>query len=110
MKMEDRLLKIIKNYGVLAQLKYLQSEIFEFNEAVIRCEEAYLSDCSTSHYKNLKQHIAEELADVEVMLLQIKEYYKIDGNDISKTMNSKIERQLNRIEASNESNSTDRTH
>ena len=41
---------------------------------------------------------------------EIKEYYKIDGNDISKTMNSKIERQLNRIEASNESNSTDRTH
>ena len=108
MKMEDKLLKIIKNYGVLAQLKYLQSEVFEFNEAVIRCEEAYLNDCSTSHYKNLKEHIVEELADVEVMLLQIKEYYKIDSNEILIIMNEKIERQLKRIEDSNESNSTDR--
>ncbi len=100
--MDEKLLKIIKNYGVLPQLKYLQSEIFEFNEAVIKCEEAYSSDGSLSHYDYLKKHIVEELADVEVMLLQFKEYYKIDGKEILEIMNKKIDRQLKRIEASNE--------
>jgi len=100
--MEDKLLKIINNYGVIEQLKYLQSEVFEFNEAVIRCEEAYLNDVSEQYFENLKEHIIEELADVEVMLLQIKEYYKIDRKEIINIINQKIERQLKRIEAANE--------
>lgn len=36
--MEDKLLKIINHYGILPQLKYFQSEVFELNEAVITHE------------------------------------------------------------------------
>ena len=33
--MKDKLLKIIKNYGVIPQLKYFQTEVFELNESII---------------------------------------------------------------------------
>ncbi len=90
--MEEKLLKIINHYGVIPQLKYFQSEVFELSEAIVRHdEEAYPNDIST-------EHIAEEIADVAVMLLQFKEYYHIDGNDILKIMNEKIDRQLKRID------------
>lgn len=99
--MEEKLLKIINHYGVIHQLKYFQSEVFEFNEAVITLEKTEEESCR-SHVCNARieserQHIAEELADVEVMLLQLKEYYHIDGKDILKIMNEKIDRQLERI-------------
>ena len=47
--------------------------------------------------KSNKNHIAEEIADVAVMLSQFKVYYHIDDNDILKIMNEKIDRQLERI-------------
>lgn len=36
--MTDKLLKIINHYGVMPQLKYFQSEVFELNEAIIKYE------------------------------------------------------------------------
>ncbi len=100
--MQEKLLKIINNYGVLPQLKYFQSEIFELNEAIIRYEEF------NEHIENLEvydfdeteikeEHIAEEIADVLVMLKQIQYFYKIEDKDIEEVMNYKIERQLERI-------------
>ena len=98
--MEEKLLKIINHYEVLPQLKYFQSEIFEMNEAIIKYEN--IPNGIYEHIKNeYKEHIAEEIADVEVMLLQLKEYYHIDGNDILKIMNEKIDRQLERIKNEN---------
>ena len=92
--MEEKLLEIINHYGVMHQLKYFQSEVFELNEAIIKGENPFepIQDI---------EHIAEEIADVCVMLLQFKEYYHIDGNDILKIMNEKIERQLDRIKNEN---------
>lgn len=100
--MEDKLLQIINNYGVIPQLKYFQSEVFETTEAILEYEfckkyapnEAIPDDW----WKTLVNHITEEIADVMVMLSQFKEYYHIDGKDIMKIMNEKIDRQLKRIE------------
>ncbi len=33
--MKEDLLKIIDTYGVMSQLKYFQSEVFELNESII---------------------------------------------------------------------------
>ena len=90
--MQERLLKIIKHYGIKAQLKYFQSEIFELNEAIINAE--YLPFQSPQDIS----HITEEIADVIVMLSQFKEYYHIEEKDILKIMEEKIDRQLKRIE------------
>ena len=78
--MSEKLLKIIDNYGVMPQLKYFQSEVFELNEAIFQYEEQKRvceQCCSRLHCDKEREHIAEEIADVEVMLLQFKEYYHI---------------------------------
>lgn len=96
--MDEDLLKIINHYGVMKQLKYFQSEVFELNEAIFDYEHDYgCSEASIRMIELDKQHIAEEIADVMVMLSQFKEYYRIDGNDIMRIMKEKIERQLDRI-------------
>lgn len=98
--MDEKLLKIINTYGLMNQLKYFQSEVFELNEAIIN----YEYDCLEYEEieKELKKHIVEEIADVTVMLLQFKEYYHINKSDILKIMNSKIDRQIERIKREND--------
>ena len=88
--MKSKVLKIINNYGVISQLKYMQTEMFEFVEAVI-------------NYNNLpneknKEHIEEEYSDLMVMLEQFHAYYDLDDMHISEIMHQKIDRQLDRIE------------
>lgn len=85
--MKEDLLKIINNYGVIPQLKYFQSEVFELSEAIIKHE---VLGCG---YK----HITEEIADCLVMLNQFVEYYEIQESDIYIIMEQKIDRQLDRI-------------
>ena len=88
--MKNKLLKIINNYGVMNQLKYMQTEMFEFVEAVINYN-------NLSNEKN-KEHIEEEYADLMVMLEQFHAYYNLDDMHISEVMHQKIDRQLKRIE------------
>ena len=90
--MKKDLLKIINHYGLMPQLKYFQTEVFELNEAIINAEYLPFKD------ENDIEHITEEIADVLVMLSQFKEYYHIEEKDILKIMEEKIERQLKRIE------------
>ena len=89
--MKEDLLKIINNYGVIPQLKYFQSEVFELNEAIIEYEnECYYCVPST-------KHIEEEFADCMVMLEQFKAYYNLDNDKIIDIMKFKIDRQLDRM-------------
>lgn len=94
--MKEDLLKIINNYGIMKQLKYFQSEVFELNEAIICCEN---DECNyyDEVFKNNKRHITEEIADCYVMLEQFRHYYGINEEDIKKVMREKIDRQLLRI-------------
>lgn len=95
--MKEKLLTIINHYGVMPQLKYLQTEIFEFNQAVI--EHQYDENKSYEIIEaHLKEHIKEELADIMVILFQFKEYFKLNNDEITEIMNYKINRQLERIE------------
>ena len=48
-----------------------------------------------------KEHIAEEIADVMVMLKQFQYYYGIEDEQIKEIMKQKIERQLKRISEEN---------
>lgn len=89
---ETDLLKIINTYGVIPQLKYFQSEVFELNEAVINNE--WLKSERGTECIN---HIAEEIADVTVMLKQFQYYYGIENEMIKNIMDYKIKRQLERI-------------
>lgn len=83
--MKDKLLKIISFYGLPNQLKYIHSEYYELDEAIL-----------SFPYK--KEHVAEELADCFVMLKQLQYYFKIEDYWIDEIMRKKIDRQLKRIE------------
>ena len=95
--MKEDLLKIIEHYGMMPQLKYFQSEVFELNEAVITFENTDFGKWEDKKFIFTKD-IEEEIADVLVMLKQIQYHYKIKDENIEKTMKYKIERQLDRIE------------
>ena len=93
--MKDKLLKIIQHYGIDKQLKYIHSEYFELDEAIIEYEKA--SEWTPSMDEIWKKHIAEEIADVMVMLKQFQYYYGITDKQIEEVMSYKIDRQLDRI-------------
>lgn len=76
--------KIINYYGVNKQLKKLNEEVYEFEEAVLE--------------KHDKEHITEEIADIFVILQQFKVKYDLDKNKILEIMEQKVDRQLRRIE------------
>ena len=95
--MADKLLQIIKHYGVKPQLKHLQTEVFELNEAVIQGEDMKYVGIYTGIPENFRKHIAEEIADCYVMIEQLQHYYDIDNDEILDIMYYKINRQLERI-------------
>lgn len=99
--MGEDLLKIINHYGVIPQLKYFQSEVFELNEAIIEYETLYNNDSTMKQLEACKNHIAEEIADVLVMLNQFRLYYGITDEEVKDIMMSKIERQIERIKNDN---------
>ena len=81
--MKEKLLRIIQHYGLNHQQRKLEEEVYELQEAIIKGDD--------------KEHIAEELADVCVLLMQITNYLKIDVPSIDKIMEMKIDRQIERI-------------
>lgn len=100
--MEEKLLQIINHYGVMPQLKYFQSEVFELNEAILEYEHFYLHTGKAMTYYNMStEHIAEEIADVMVMLTQFMEYYDISATDIQPIFDMKVDRQIERIKNEN---------
>ena len=99
--MKNDLLKIILHYGVNAQQRQLAEEVFELQEAIYQyiaqkeaCENI---GCSRIHIDKCKEHIAEEIADVMIMLGQFVYYYDINERNINKIADYKIKRQLERI-------------
>ena len=99
--MRKKILSIISFYGAMNQLKYMQTEMFEFIEAIFQYEEqkrACLENCNRLHCDKEKEHIEEEYADLMVMLEQFHAYYDLDDMHISEVMHQKIDRQLDRIE------------
>lgn len=79
----SKLLDIIMHFGINAQQRKLQEEIFELQEVITKND-------------NLDS-IKEELADCFVVLNQIKEYYNIQDEELRKVMNEKVERTITRI-------------
>lgn len=101
--MKEDLLKIINTYEVMPQLKYFQSEVFELNEAIIEYETTkrlLQLDAMQERFEMyaFKRHIAEEIADVTVMLKQFQHYYGISDKEIEEVMKFKVERTIKRME------------
>lgn len=92
--MKEKLLSIINHYGIKHQQRKLAEEVFELQEAITE-EQCEGSDYDYSEMH--KNHIAEELTDVIVLVSQIKEYYGISDAQLGKIMDFKVYRTLERI-------------
>ena len=104
--MKDKLIKIINHYGLMKQLKYIHSEYFELDEAIMDYHRSgwdFDYEDAQKLEKEYSTHIAEELADVMVMLKQFQYYHEIEDKQIEEIMESKIDRQLERINSENKS-------
>ena len=95
--MKEDLLKIIQHYGVNAQQRQFAEEVFELQEAILTRELHWHYDTEIQDIRPLDNHIAEEIADVMVLLNQFKAYYGIPNETILVFMRGKVDRQLERI-------------
>lgn len=92
--MKNKLLKIIRHYGIEHQLRKFNEENFELIEAI----HGYYYDTEGVLYDGNDENIKEEIADNLVLLSQFILYYDIDLDDIEKIFKQKVERQLKRME------------
>ena len=85
--MKEDLTKIIKYHGLRNQLKYIHSEYYELDEAILDYE----------NRNGDKSCIIGELADVINMLEQIQLYYGISDEELNDMKIFKIKRHLEEI-------------
>ena len=84
--MKDKLLQIINHYGLDKQLKYIHSEYFELDEAIWNYQNSgwdFDYEDAEQLEREYKHHIAEELADIQVMLKQFQYYFDIEDEENS---------------------------
>ena len=87
-KLKRDIYSIADHYGTLGQLNKTKEECQELIEAII----GYLIG------QDGRAHIAEEIADVKIMLTQL-EYLLHSEYEVEGKMKKKVDRQLKRIEA-----------
>lgn len=87
---DERLKQIADHYGLDEQLNMLQEECAELIQAASKYKRRKLID----DY----QHIVEEIADVEIMIAQVKYLLKMPNYHVDCVKEEKIKRQLERIQ------------
>lgn len=97
--MEDKLKKIINNYGTLNQVRKFNEECYELTEAIFDYEYT-----GVANNEKLIEHIAEEIGDVLNLVEQFMYYYNIDVQDVIEIKHKKIDRQLERMRWEDDSN------
>ena len=92
--MNEAIRKIADHYGLNAQLNVATEELAELIQAIARFRRVEENDMpELTIRKNL---VAEEMADVEVMLAQIKYLMEIDER-VEAIAKYKIDRQIKRM-------------
>lgn len=98
--MKEDLLKIVEHFGINNQQRKLEEEIFELEEAITinQLKETVEYEIPLTEIVGTREHIAEEIADVMLLLEQFKVYYGITSEEITNLFWNKVARTLQRIE------------
>lgn len=91
MTREEQITKILKHYDPWQQRLKAIEELTELTEVLIKDTNKGVD----------RENIIDEIADVYIMLEQIKMIYHVDALELDNQINKKIERQLNRIKGGN---------
>ena len=107
--MKDKIKKIADHYGFAKQSRQLNEECAELIQVVNKYyrfhEGLVINDdnlTSTDANNMLIQNIVEEIADVEIMLNEIKYLLNINPEAVEQIKVKKIDRQLKRMEKEGE--------
>ena len=87
-KRKDNLLFVIDSYGVRSQEDVAIEEMAELQKAIIKIRRY--------NDENTRKEIIEEIADVEIMLSQLKIIYSCK-EEVERLIDYKIEREIKRI-------------
>jgi hypothetical protein len=86
MEREELYKELIAKYGIL-QLAVAVEELSELQKEI----------CKSLRDKTNIDNIVEEIADVTIMLEQLKIYFKISDNDLNSAIDYKIKRTKERL-------------
>lgn len=96
-------LDIINHFGLRAQMKKLNEEVYELLEAISIYEDAHMEmDCREPYYTVaemaiFRDHIVEEMGDVLILLTQFIARYGIAKPELDTWMDGKLDRTKERI-------------
>ena len=93
---ENKIHRIAIHYGHDSQLDQTIEELAELTVA-IRKFIRFKENASRSELVNLFYNLTEEVADVEIMLEQLKYLFPVIEDDVEKIKVEKLDRQIKRI-------------
>lgn len=102
--MDERLRKIADHYGYDNQSRQLIEEMAELTQAINkyyrkRAGKELVPENDRELYSSSEwSHITEEIADVYIMLEQIRYLLRVDERELMSDMESKIEREIKRVQ------------
>lgn len=84
---ENELKQIAEHYGLRLQMRQLIEEMAELTQVI----------CKSERYdiETVRDHLVEEVADVDIVLSQVK--YLLGDSEFDKIKDAKIKRQVQRI-------------
>ncbi len=102
-EMRANIAKIADTYGLDAQTDIVIEEMAELTKALLKCRR---TKCPPDEAIKIIENTVEELADVQIMILQLEYLFRRIGwatdEELHKVIKKKINRQLERIAAENE--------
>lgn len=100
--MEKKCLEIARFYGFDAQTNQLIEECAELIQAINKYKRKHIGGQPLVGPVSTWDQVVEEIADVEVMLCQIKQLFGITELEVEDVAERKIERTMMRMGESNE--------
>ena len=85
--MNNDLSRIAEHYGLRVQMRQLVEEMAELTQVICKSERYDL--------ETVRDHLVEEVADVDIVLSQVK--YLLGDSEFDKIKYEKIKRQIQRI-------------
>lgn len=96
-EMERQCILIADHYGIDSQSNQLIEECAELIQAINKYKRKHIGGQPLVRPVSARDQVVEEIADVEVMLCQIKHLFGIPEYQVEEVARNKIERTISRI-------------